>query len=93
MKVTIGKPVEPVEVNVKTVCVHVKVSDEGFYQYLDDTGEVVKEHEGYLPSFFPGDYHWGDYLILDIDLDTGKIINWDPERVRSGFARALGVEE
>jgi len=89
MKVSISKPVD---VDIKTVCVHVKVRDEGFYQYLDDTGEVVKEQEGYVPSFFPGD-HWGDYLILDIDLDTGKIINWDPERVRSGLARALGVEE
>lgn len=22
--------------------------------------------------------HYGDYVILDIDLDTGKILNWKP---------------
>jgi len=25
----------------------------------------------------PGE-HYGDYLILDIDLDSGKVVNWKP---------------
>ncbi|MCY1454717.1 hypothetical protein D9M71_718000 [compost metagenome] len=32
-------------------------------------------YEGYVPDFFPGD-HYGDYLILNIDLETGQIKNW-----------------
>lgn len=28
-----------------------------------------------VPDFFPGE-HYGDYLILNIDLETGQIKNW-----------------
>jgi len=38
------------------------------------------EYEGYVPSFFPNDddgsSHYGDYLILNIDAETGQIMNW-----------------
>lgn len=33
------------------------------------------EYSGYVPDFFP-DQHWGDYVMLDIDTETGKITNW-----------------
>jgi hypothetical protein len=32
-------------------------------------------YDGYVPSFFPGE-HFGDYVMLDIDPYTGKILNW-----------------
>lgn len=32
-------------------------------------------YEGYVPDFFPGD-HYGDYLMLNIDVETGHIKNW-----------------
>jgi hypothetical protein len=32
-------------------------------------------YDGYVPSFMPGE-HFGDYLLLDIDPYTGKILNW-----------------
>lgn len=35
----------------------------------------VCEYAGYVPDFFPGE-HWGDYLMLDIDTDSGLILNW-----------------
>jgi len=38
-------------------------------------GQTVKNYEGYVPDFFPAQ-HWGDYVILEIDIDTGKILNW-----------------
>jgi hypothetical protein len=38
-------------------------------------GVEVANHDGYVPDFFPGD-HYGDYLMFDIDLDTGMILNW-----------------
>lgn len=64
------------EIDVKTVQVHVKVVDRGSYTLLDGEGKILKEaNEQYVPSFFPEE-HYGDYLILDIDIDTGKINNW-----------------
>ncbi len=38
-------------------------------------GEEVADHDGYVPDFFPGE-HFGDYLMFDIDIDTGVILNW-----------------
>lgn len=38
-------------------------------------GQTIKQYEGYVPDFFP-DQHWGDYVIFEIDIDTGKILNW-----------------
>lgn len=52
-----------------------KVRDEFCCQILDSEGEELKDYEGYVPSFMPGD-NMGDYLILDIDIDTGLITNW-----------------
>lgn len=34
-----------------------------------------KSYDGYVPSFFPGE-HYGDYVELEIELATGKILNW-----------------
>lgn len=60
------------------VSVHVKVRDRGNYTFKDETGNVVANlEEEYVPSFFPED-HYGDYLIFDIDLKTGRILNWVP---------------
>ena len=28
-----------------------------------------------MPDFMPGE-HYGEYVILDIDLDTGMVTNW-----------------
>lgn len=64
------------KVQVKTVSVHVKVCDRGCYDFKSPTGTTLKSlDEDYVPDFFPGE-HYGDYLILDIDLETGQITNW-----------------
>lgn len=64
-----------VKVQAKTFKIHMKCRDEFEGTLLDQNGETLKEYEGYVPSFFPG-LHYGDYLLLDIDIDTGKILNW-----------------
>ena len=51
-----------------------KVSD-GFNGILEEDGKTTGEYDGYVPSFFPEE-HYGDYVELDIDIDTGKIVNW-----------------
>ncbi len=65
-----------VKVNAKTLSIHMKCRDTFECQILDQDGEVIKVYEGYVPSFLPGN-HGGDYLTLDIDLDTGQITNWN----------------
>ena len=43
---------------------------------VTDKGKF-KVYDGYVPKFMPGE-HYGDYVILDIDVETGKILNWMP---------------
>jgi hypothetical protein len=38
-------------------------------------GEILKEHDGYVPEMMPGE-HYGDYIEIDIDIETGMILNW-----------------
>lgn len=40
-------------------------------------GSRVLEYSGYVPSFFPGK-HYGDSLQLEIDVASGRILNWTP---------------
>lgn len=65
-----------VQVEAKTLKIHCKVCD-NFTASLDDQNgeELHVQEDGYVPGFMPGD-HYGDYLILDIDLDSGKVLNW-----------------
>ncbi len=69
-----------VQVDVTRIFVHTKPCDSGTYRLVDAQNEPVCEHDGYVPSFFPegGD----DYLVLDIELATGKILNWKPPTAR-----------
>ena len=69
------------KISVSTVTVHVKVGDRGFYEFKSPDGTSLKElQEDYVSDFFPGD-HYGDYLILDIDLETGQIKNWNKPNI------------
>ena len=63
------------KINVKTIRVYAKTSDRFECKLLDERREVIGRYDGYVPDFFPED-HYGDYLILDIDLETGQITNW-----------------
>lgn len=53
-----------------TISITAKCSDL-FSARLDDG----REYDGYVPAFFPGE-HYGDYVELEIELATGRIINW-----------------
>jgi hypothetical protein len=68
--------VKTVPVQAKTLRMCLKVSDEFTADILDENGHTLGGQEGgYVPSFMPGQ-HYGDYVMLDIDLDTGMITNW-----------------
>ena len=64
------------KVVAKTLKMHCKVRDGFSAQLVDDRGKIIAEQEdGYVPGFMPGK-HFGDYVILDIDIDTGMVENW-----------------
>ena len=71
-----------VKVNAKTMSIHCKVSDRFTYSIQDEQGErLFRQDDGYVPSFMPGE-HYGDYIILEIDLETGFVTNWVPPSSR-----------
>ena len=59
----------------KTISISAKCSDLFYANILDEKGNSIKEYDGYVPDFFP-DKHYGDYVMLKIDIETGKILNW-----------------
>ena len=46
-----------------------------FHATLRKDGKQIGEYSGYVPDFMPGN-HYGDYVQLEIDTDTGLIVNW-----------------
>lgn len=69
MTSTTGKKVTKIQLTAKC-------SDLCFVRLHGEDGEVIAEGDGYVPDFMPGE-HYGDYVELDIDPDTGIITNWD----------------
>ena len=63
--------------NPKVVKITAKCSDLCFAQVIDGNGNVIAKHDGYVPEFMPGE-HYGDYVELEIDIKTGKLLNWKP---------------
>lgn len=64
-----------VDVYPVVVSVSAKVNDLCFIQLLSEDDEILKEHDGHLPKFIPGS---SDQIELEIDLATGRILNWNP---------------
>ena len=62
---------------MKTLTISAKCSDM-FSARLVESGKPAKDYNGYVPSWFPNpkEEHYGDYVQLTIDIETGKILNW-----------------
>ena len=74
---------ETVKVNAKTLKLCLKVRDCFCAALMSESGKQLKDYEGYVPNFMPGE-HYGDYVDLEIDIDTGQILNWKkptPEQI------------
>ncbi|WP_122544339.1 hypothetical protein [Pseudomonas viridiflava] len=80
-----------VQVDVTLLKLHLKVSDRFTADLIDAQGEQVGGYEGYVPDFFPGD-HYGDYVMLDIDLETGQIKNWK-KPIAADIEKMIETEE
>ena len=90
MKIRVNQKV-PVE--AKTLEIHCKVRDTFSARLVDADGKVIHDQDdGYVPSFMPGD-HFGDYVILDIDIETGQITNWKDIKPRDLEEWVNGAEE
>ena len=60
-----------------SIHISAKCCDSFFATLRDKDGQQVgSEYDDYVPKFFPGD-HYGDYVQLEIELSTGKILNWN----------------
>ena len=59
---------------IKAIEICAKCSDL-FSMGVHANGKTNWTYGGYVPGFFPGE-HWGDYVNLVIDVNTGKILNW-----------------
>lgn len=84
MKIGIKKTVD---VDAKILKVHAKPCDSGTYTLVDAQGETIAEDDGYVPGFMPDD--GGDYIVLDIEIETGRILNWQvptPEQLAEWIA-------
>lgn len=62
-------------VDAKYVRIHAKVVDSASYSLHTQDGTKIADRDDYVPSFFPED-HYCDYIILNIDLETGQVLNW-----------------
>lgn len=62
--------------DAKALHLCLKVSDCFNAQLLTAEARVLAEYSDYVPDFMPG-YHYGDYVIFEIDIDTGMIKNWN----------------
>lgn len=58
-----------------TIEISAKCSDMFSATLANEWGKIVGEYDGYVPKFFPGE-HFGDYICLKIDVETGRIVNW-----------------
>ena len=70
-----NKSIKPA-IKPKSVSINAKCSDLCFAQLIGTDGKIMgQEHDGYVPEWMPGE-HFGDYVEIEIDLETGKILNW-----------------
>jgi len=60
---------------MRTIIINAKASDLCHTEYIVD-GETKIEADGYCPNL--KGISGGDYISLEIDLDTGKILNYKP---------------
>lgn len=60
---------------IKTLKVCGKTVDRCSITFLNESGDAIGERDNYVPDYFPEE-HYGDYLELDIDVETGQILNW-----------------
>jgi len=65
----------------KVFLIHLKCSDCFFGEVLDEQENSLIEYSGYaltIPGVSDDKVHFGDYVEFKIDIETGKLLGWDP---------------
>jgi hypothetical protein len=83
-------------VEAKLLKLYLKVCDQ-FTATLEDAdgNEICDNGDDYVPGFMPGQ-HYGDYVILDIDINTGQVVNWkkpDADDLSAWVEKCQGKDE
>jgi len=60
---------------VISVFVTAKCSDMCHISFFDEKEQRIGERDDYVPKWMPEE-HYGDYVELEIEVATGKILNW-----------------
>lgn len=72
----------------KTMAIFAKTRDAANVQVKDQDGQNILHVDGdYVPYGFG--IGGGDYLELTIDVETGTVIGWDPEKFKQGVSEWL----
>jgi hypothetical protein len=72
---------------MRTLKLFGKTSDMSSMKIIDNDGETIMDHEGYVPHDMC--IGGGDYVKLEIDIESGKVIGWNPEKVKTSIAEFL----
>ncbi|MNL53741.1 hypothetical protein D3C87_1770120 [compost metagenome] len=76
----------------KTVTIYAKTRDQANVQVTDEDGQDILHVDGdYVPYGFG--IGGGDYLELAIDVETGKVVGWDPEKFKHGVSEWLAANK
>lgn len=59
-----------------TIRISAKCSDLCYSEIINDDRNLVAENDGYVPENIG--IGGGDFVELEIDLQTGKVLNWKP---------------
>ena len=79
----------------RTIKINAKCSDLFSANLYEDGNQVGELYDGYVPDWMPGE-HYGDYVELEIDVETGKILNWERpalKDLRETFGISAPVQE
>jgi len=60
---------------MRTLLIQAKCSDCCVIELIDTEANITKENHGYVPRNLG--IGGGDYVKLEVDIDSGKIIGWE----------------
>ena len=76
------RPPEKPSRKASFIRVEAKCADRCSIDMVDASGSMIHQHVGEVPEFMPGQ-HYGDSIILSINVKSGLISNWgDEERAK-----------
>jgi hypothetical protein len=65
-------------INLSTIKISAKCSDLFSMEIIDNKNNLINKYNGYVPKFITDRY--GDFVEFEIDINTGKILNWNPDK-------------